>query len=656
MIKKNQTQEDICARKTLGPWLVAISALIVITVILSFYFADDIRQSQANRGQMHIGGMKVPGSIGRTRLKNANPTAKLTAFVPPWHGQQNPDAVTGATPRAMSFNQAIGIVSPSVVGINTSGGGQQQSASGIIVHHLGYILTNHHVVKGADNIVVTLSHNQIIKSYSAQVFDSRAELDLAIIKIKSTGKEVFTPVPLGNSDKVYIGQQVVAIGNPFGLTQSASSGIISNADRTLTAGDKIFDGLIQTDAPINPGSSGGALVNSQAEVIGINTAIYSPTQTFSGISFAIPINQAKIAFPDLIQIVRSPLTKANAQTAKANVNQPGVFNPAANNLQMMAAKSTGKQRCWLGISASPVSNVVAKELDLPTQHGVLVNRVIGDSPAAEAGLMAGDVILRADYKRIKDENMLWSLLAGKTAGETVKITLFRNNTKKTLTARLEPQLPNVSTLIPNAPQRSPGFGAGATVPTGTLPSPLEQNAAGKKFIEGHWLGLEVIPLTAELATEYRIPKGQTGVLVDEVTLEAAESGILAGDMVQSIASFPTPDLEAFFQATQRDRVQEGKQARVGISRRGRRMTFVMTARNTEMLGFAQMEAAQPIKPGALRPHRYMGSCTKCHIFMKTGGQLATDAGDILPNPPTITKNAKARHRYRGRCATCHTIR
>ncbi len=414
-------QEDTCARKMLGPWLVAISVLIFVTIILAFYFADDIRQSQANRGPMQIGGFKVPGQIGQT----AKAAALLTAFVPPWHSKQNPDTVTGATPIVASFNQAIGIVSPSVVGINTSGD-QQQSASGIIVHHLGYILTNYHVVKGAKNIVVTLSFDQLIKSYSAQVFDSRPDLDLAIIKINQTGKEVFWPAPLGDSEKAYIGQHIVAIGNPFGLAQSASSGIISNASRTLTAGNKVFDGLIQTDASINPGSSGGALVNPQAEVIGINTAIYSPTQTFSGISFAVPINQATRAFPDLIEIVQSPLTRPNTQTAQANMNRPKTSSPGAMNLQPMAAKSTMKQRCWLGIHAYPVNNIVSRELDLPLHYGVLVNRVLGNSPAAKAGLMRGDVIFRADYKRIKDENMLWSFLAGKMAGETVKITLFRN--------------------------------------------------------------------------------------------------------------------------------------------------------------------------------------------------------------------------------------
>ncbi|MBA7479341.1 hypothetical protein ES707_14775 [subsurface metagenome] len=641
MVKTNNTNRETCARKTLGPLLIAISALIIVTIILAFYFADDIRQGQANRGPMQIGGFKVPGQMGQS----AKATARPAAFVPPWRGKQNPDAVTGATSKVMSFNWTIGIVSPSVVAINTSGAASQ-SASGVIVHRLGYILTNYHVVKGAENIAVTLSYDQLIKSYSAQIFDSRPDLDLAIIKINSTGKEVFTPAPLGNSDRVYIGQQVVAIGNPFGLAQSASSGIISNASRTLTAGNKVFNGLIQTDASINPGSSGGALVSAQAEVIGINTAIYSTTQAFSGISFAVPINHAKRAFPDLIEIVQSPL---------ANTNRSGASTPAGINLQLMTAKSTMKQRCWLGIFAYPLDSVASRELDLPIRYGVLVNRVFGNSPAAKAGLMRGDVIFRIDNRRVKDEKMLWEYLQGKKAGDKVKIVVFRKGNKKVFVATLQAELPNVSTLYSKTPQGTPVFQTVAveTAPTGTLPSPRDQNAAGKKFIEGHWLGLEVIPLTAELASEYQIPKGQTGVLVDEVTLESAESGILAGDMVQSISGFPTPDLKAFFQATQR--VQEKVRAQVGISRRGSKMTFVMTARNTVILGFAQMEAAQPIQPGALRPHRYMGSCTSCHIFMQTGGQLPTDAGDILPNPLPITKNAKAPHRDRGRCATCHTI-
>ncbi len=195
----------------------------------------------------------------------------------------------------------------------------------------------------------------------------------------------------------------------------------------------------------------------------------------------------------------------------------------------------------------------------------------------------------------------------------------------------------------------------ARSPAAVLPSPRDQNAAGNEFIEGHWLGLEVITLAPELAREYGVPRGETGVLVDEITLEAAESGILAGDMVQSIGEHPTPDLKAFFLATQR--MREQGQAQVGISRRGRKMAFVIEARNTKQLGFAQMEAAQPIMPGSISPHRSRGRpCTDCHIIMRTGGQLPTDAGDILPNPPPIARDAKAPHGNRGRCSTCHVVR
>ncbi len=648
----NKTDET-CARKMLSPWVAGIVILVCVTIALTCYYADDIRQAQRTRGPMQIRVLPSFGQPVRAATQAANPAARPAVFVPPWHGKQNPDSITGATPRAMSFNQAIGIVSPSVVGINTSGA-QEQGASGIIVHRQGYILTNYHVVKGAKNIVVTLTYDQLIKSYAAEIIDIRPELDLAIIKVNSTGKEVLAPAPLGDSDRIYIGQQVVAIGNPFGLAQSASSGIISNPQRTLTAGNKVFEGLIQTDASINPGSSGGALVNAKAEVIGINTAIYSPTTAFSGIGFAVPINHAKQVFRDFIEIVQSPLSKAHAQAAGGNVNQIKLPTIGAN-LQMMAALR-GVRKCWLGIAAYPVDNLVSREFDLPVHHGVLVNRVFDNSPAAKVGLLRGDMIYRVNDRRIRDAKMFWSYLAGAKAGDEVKITLFRRGKKRTFILKLEPEPTNVRSLLSKAPQGTLAFQtvAVATAPTGTLPSPREQNAAGKKFIEGHWLGLEVIPLIAELATEYQVPKGQAGVLVDEVTLESAESGILAGDMVQSINGFPTPDLEAFFRATQR--VQEKERAQVGISRRGSKMTFVMTARNTSTLGFAQMEAAQPIQPGALPPHRSRGrACTYCHIFMQTGGQLPTDAGDILPNPPPITKNAKASHRYRGRCATCHTI-
>jgi len=201
-----------------------------------------------------------------------------------------------------------------------------------------------------------------------------------------------------------------------------------------------------------------------------------------------------------------------------------------------------------------------------------------------------------------------------------------------------------------------GVAPGTPGPGGasSIPSPREQNAAFKEFIEGHWLGLEVIPLTPELATEYGIVPGDRGVLVDEITLESAESGILAGDMVHAIGNEPTPDLKQFFVAAQK--VSRNASAPVEVSRRGTILTFTMQARNAAELGFAQMEAAQPIRPGSISPHRSLDQpCTNCHIIMASGGQLPTDMGDITPTPPPITTMAVPPHGNRGPCGTCHVI-
>ncbi len=597
-----------------------------------------------------------------------------------------------------------------------------KGGSGVIVNRLGYVLTNHHVIHGAKIITVKVCSGLITKTYPADVIDEAPELDFAMLKIAGNG-DTFIPAPIGNSSLVSVGDEVLAIGSPFGLQQTTTFGIVSNTRRTMTVGNQTYSDFIQTDAPINPGSSGGALVNINGEVIGINSAIYSPTQAFSGIGFARPIDSAKAVFPEFIDsssnIARALMRKSlpwsrgrfgqNVVTQKGQGLYPwsppnGQLQPVANNGQPFlnglglypwcppggwVQKSTNSpasvqntqpqnpnapRRPWLGIRTRNVDQNVSDFLGLPMKFGILVMEVFDMSPCQSADMQAGDVIMRFDNRSIKNEKMFWKLLSKETIGDKIKLTVYRDGTKIKLTCTLgiRPIGIGIPTFVkpperdwqevPRVPLNAQAIAmtipstTQAPVPTGTLPSPLEQNAAGKEFIEGHWLGLEVIKLTKELATEFQIPEDQTGVLVDEITLEAAESGILAGDMVQSVGGLSTPDLRTFFEATQRERVQEATQTDVGISRRGKKMTFVMTARNATMLGFAQMEAAQPIQPGALRPHRYMGTCTKCHIFMKSGGQLATDAGDILPNPPPITKNATAPHRYRGTCATCHIIK
>jgi serine protease Do len=447
--------------------------------------------------------------------------------------------VTGATPKVISFNRAIQIVSPSVVGINTSGA-QQLGASGIIVHPQGYILTNDHVVKGASNVVVTIAYDKLVKAYPAQLVDSRPDLDLALIKVTGTGGQAFSPAPLGDSGRILIGQQVVAIGNPFGLAQSASAGIISNARRTLTAGNKVFDGLIQTDASINPGSSGGALVNAKAEVIGVSTAIYSPLQAFTGVGFAVPINQAKQAFGGFIQAVPSPLATPNAWAAGANMNAVNVPVTRAD-LQMMAA-GTGVTRCWLGIDVHPVDRVVAREFDVPVSRGVLVNRVFDNSPASRAGLLRGDVIFRVNRARVRDARMFWSHLAQGKPGDKVRITLFRRDRKKTFVLKLEPEPPNIRALLSKAPQ---GAAAGAA------------GAAGIEEIS--WVGIDVQPLTdPEALQEFGISPTEKGVLVGEVEgVAAIDAGLQPGDLIRKINNHEVRDIRAFKEVIKRVNPSKG---------------------------------------------------------------------------------------------------
>ena len=203
----------------------------------------------------------------------------------------------------------------------------------------------------------------------------------------------------------------------------------------------------------------------------------------------------------------------------------------------------------------------------------------------------------------------------------------------------------------NVPGNSP---AGAAYQGNNyLPSPAQQNAAHKVLVEGHWLGMELIPITPELAREYKLPAGITGLLVDEVTLESAESGLLAGDVLVSINGIPIKTLEDFELATRQ--VESLPSATLVAVRNGQQVSLTLRSSWTK-LGVAQNEAAQPIQPGAISPHKDMGrACTDCHIIMKNGGQLQTDAGDILPTPRPITANASAPHEYRGQCNRCHLI-
>ncbi len=256
---------------------------------------------------------------------------------------------------------------------------QKSLGSGVIIDRDGYILTNNHVVEKASSIKVKFSDG---KEYEAKVVGKDAKTDIALIKVKVRNS---LPVAvLGDSDKLEVGDWVIAIGNPYGLDHTVTAGIVSAKGRVIGQGP--YDDFIQTDASINPGNSGGPLFNLKGEVVGINTAIISGGQ---GIGFAIPINMAKGLLPQL--------------------------------------KTSGKVvRGWLGVVIQKVTPELAKSFGLKELQGALVSDVVDDSPAARAGVKRGDVILSFDGKPIKEMDELPKIVAAVEVGKKVKIRLIRD--------------------------------------------------------------------------------------------------------------------------------------------------------------------------------------------------------------------------------------
>jgi len=265
---------------------------------------------------------------------------------------------------------------------------RQGSGSGFIVRNDGLILTNNHVVEDAKEITVTLSDQT---EYGAKVIGRDPKTDLAVVKIEPKGK---LPVaPLGDSDALRVGDWVMAIGNPFGLSETVTAGIVSAKGRAIGAGP--YDNYIQTDASINPGNSGGPLFNERGEAIGINSAIFSQSGGNIGIGFAIPINLAKSLLPEL--------------ETKGSVT-----------------------RGWLGVSIQKITPELAQSLDLDDRHGALVADVTSDGPADKAGIKRGDVIVSYDGKKVSESSALPALVAVSPVGKTVPVEIVHKGKTKTV--------------------------------------------------------------------------------------------------------------------------------------------------------------------------------------------------------------------------------
>ena len=269
---------------------------------------------------------------------------------------------------------------------------RQGLGSGIIVSKDGYVLTNNHVVAGADEIKVVLADGA---EHKGKIVGTDPPTDVALVKIEAQDLPV---AALGNSDQVEVGDWVLAIGAPMGLQKTVTAGIISAKGRA-SVGIADYEDFIQTDAAINPGNSGGPLVNMRGEVIGLNTAIASRTGGYMGIGFAVPVNMARDVMDRL--------------------------------------KDKGEVvRGWLGVGIQNVTKDMAASMKLPGDQGVLVNQVFEDGPAAKAGLEAGDVIIEYDGKPVKDVLELRTQVAWAAPGKSVPVVVLRDGKKKALTIQI----------------------------------------------------------------------------------------------------------------------------------------------------------------------------------------------------------------------------
>ena len=270
--------------------------------------------------------------------------------------------------------------------------GRQSLGSGVIASGDGHVVTNFHVVRGADAIVVRLADQS---EYQAKLVGSDPRTDLALLKIEGRG---LPAMPFGNSDRLEVGEPVMAIGNPFGLEQTVTTGIVSAKERFIGSGP--YDDFIQTDASVNPGNSGGPLIDVRGALVGINTAIFSQTGGSVGIGFAIPVNIAK----DVLRQLRD----------------------------------TGKVvRGYLGVAVAPVTPEVRRTANLPGPKGALVAEVVPGSPAAATGLKPGDVIVRFQGEELQDPRDLTRRVAATPPGTSVKLEVVRRGGEHaTLTARV----------------------------------------------------------------------------------------------------------------------------------------------------------------------------------------------------------------------------
>lgn len=384
---------------------------------------------------------------------------------------------------------------------------EQSLGSGVIVEASGIIVTNNHVVANADEIKVLLSDK---REFKGKVVGTDPKTDIAVIRISASN---LPTIPWGDSGKMEVGEYVLAIGNPFGLNQTVTMGIVSALGRA-NVGISDYEDFIQTDAAINPGNSGGALVNTKGELIGINTAIFSRSGGYMGIGFAIPSNMAKTVLESI--------------------------------------KKEGKVvRGWLGVSIQDVSPNLAKQFGIKENAGALVSDVMEKSPAEKAGIKRGDVIIQFQDKPVDNPGHLRNAVAETPVGAKVKLTLIRD--KKELSVQL-----TIGELPKNLTK---GGGEGE-----------EKSNEESRAVSG----VDVSNLTKELARRLGIPFKENMVVVTNVESgsSAEEAGVLRGDIVLEINRVAIKNSDDYDNAM--SQIKKGHELLLLINRQGRTLFLTFT--------------------------------------------------------------------------------
>ena len=551
--------EQSCPR-SYKPWVWTLIIMALLTLVWAFYegyqeggvysLMEGDRSNAMQQGKQYSGMFQKSGGI---------------AAPMPVENLQN------------SYHEIIEITRPAVISIdavisrvpmNNAGAPEinfQRIGSGVIISPRGYALSSYHVIEKASSLRAFVYGKGGSREYPLKVVNAFKNSDLVLLRIQGSGP--FAYAVLGDSKGIRTGDVVLAMGSPFGFEQTITAGIISSRHRTITISGTVYEDILQTDTPINRGNSGGPLVNIRGEVIGINTAIYSSTGTYSGIGFAIPINKAETLVAGVLDFRDVPVNVAQGQIVAwanngsqmgntfklpdsriitpphkyrgkclechpqllaqaAGGNWLGPWQKMDRFYEVAAAGGGADVQSSIGVSLIEVDSVIARQFGLIYAEGLLVDRVYAGSPAEKAALLRGDIIRRLDGRKIRKLDDFTQRIASARVGSSFNLSLIRDGRRDSVTLT-------------------------TAAASSFMPSQLKKAKTGQPK-EFDWLGAEILPLNRTLR-----PYVDNGVYVADVEGILAAAGVKKGDIIKGINRDKITDISSFMKTALKVDIQDG---------------------------------------------------------------------------------------------------